>query len=303
MGKISDANKAAIYSLKRQLDHSEAELNTMTLVEKAKDQARRCTNCHETGHKADGNKNNQPCAKLPCMSISNCGQVDKHPEYTIEKRRKQREVGQLKQKMKKMTEEQKMLETYTLTRKHDFISNMRERLRASNPRKYIDGSVLMRDLFALKTHFKGEAPTENGRDSLDFSEALCSIDKKKRKSQVNSFKRNMKIDDDDISTNMKAAKLAFPMCQPQPQPQFPYPYLYPMYHQMPFFPNVNSGQMSATFNPQIQGFPTSNLFSDTSVKPEPKSPPKNPMEILAEAALKHSPINYDADDDDDESDF
>ncbi|CAG2187196.1 unnamed protein product [Mytilus edulis] len=108
MGKILDTNKAAIYTLKRQLDNSEAELNTMTLVEKAKDQARRCTNCHETGHKADGNKNNQPCAKLPCMSISNCGQVDKHPEYTIEKRRKQREVGQLKQKMKKMTEEQKI---------------------------------------------------------------------------------------------------------------------------------------------------------------------------------------------------
>ncbi|CAC5414149.1 unnamed protein product [Mytilus coruscus] len=149
MSKISDANKAAITSLKRQLDNSEAEHNTMTLVEKAKDQARRCTNCHETGNKADGNKNNQPCAKLPCMSISSCCQVDKHPEYTIEKRRKQREVGQLKQKMKKMTEVQKMLETYTLTRKNDFISNMKERLRATNPRKYIDSSILMRDLFAL----------------------------------------------------------------------------------------------------------------------------------------------------------
>lgn len=186
-----------------------------------------------------------------------------------------------------------MLQTYTLTRKHDFIYNMRERLRAS---KYIDGSVLMRDLFALKTHFKGEAPTENGRDSLDFTEALSSIDKKRENLQVNSIKRKLKIDDDEISTNMKAAKLAFPMCQPQPQPQF----LIPIYIQCIIkclsFQMLILGKCLAHLTRRYKDFLPVICFPTRVWNQN-----QNPMEILAEAALKHSPINYDADDD--ESDF
>ena len=109
MENISDASKVSFEKMKRQLELSEAEYATFILVEKEKDLGRRCTNCHQTGHKADGNKNNQPCTKPPCVSISQCGQADKHPEYLIEKRKKQREIAQLNRNLRSIPRNRRRL--------------------------------------------------------------------------------------------------------------------------------------------------------------------------------------------------
>ena len=86
LSKIAESTKECAKTIKRQISIAEAEYATMILAEKEKD-GRRCNNCHRTGHKADGNKNNKSCTNYPCGSISFCGQADKHPEYQIEKRK------------------------------------------------------------------------------------------------------------------------------------------------------------------------------------------------------------------------
>lgn len=69
-------------SLKRQMDHRGSLIRTLNNDSRCKSKRRSNTSSsHETGYKADGNKKNEPCAKLPYMTISKCGQVGKNQEY------------------------------------------------------------------------------------------------------------------------------------------------------------------------------------------------------------------------------
>ncbi|VDI41991.1 Hypothetical predicted protein [Mytilus galloprovincialis] len=141
---IVESSKESVKKIQRKLTLAEAVYSTIILSEREKD-GRRCTNCHKTGHKADNNKNNKSCTNYPCASIHLCGQADKHPEYLQEKKTKQREILQLKQKIRKLDEENNQLESFMGVKKTDFMSLMRSSLRQTNPTKYQDGAKLMKD--------------------------------------------------------------------------------------------------------------------------------------------------------------
>ena len=40
-----------------------------------------CSNCHQKGHRADGNKGKRDCLLTKCERYLSCGQKTKHPEY------------------------------------------------------------------------------------------------------------------------------------------------------------------------------------------------------------------------------
>lgn len=174
--KVVETSRDSLNILQRQLTVAEAEYATLVLAEREKD-GRRCTICHLKGHKADNNKNNKACCNEPCKSINLCGQMDKHPEYVVEKKKKQKEISQLKMKVRKQKEEKDQLEQYVDDKKKDFMSSMRNRLRVTNLHKYQDGSKLMKDLHTLKIAYKGVVPENKGTDYMDFKDKLQEMSK------------------------------------------------------------------------------------------------------------------------------
>ncbi|VDI07408.1 Hypothetical predicted protein [Mytilus galloprovincialis] len=260
----------------------------------------------KTGHKADNNKNNKSCkcTNYPCASIHLCGQADKHPEYLQEKKTKQREILQLKQKIRKLDEEKNQLESFMGVKKTDFMSSMRSRLRQTNPTKYQDGAKLMKDLHSLKIGYNGVVPEDRGNDYVDFKHKLDEMANRSKEVRP-CFTIKRKVEDEADEDDKKfpvihQMKFPFQQFYPQMMPYFPsYPWQYP-----PPFQSMSTHTKYSDVTGTYKCF-----WNDISVKREPSAPvhthPKSSMDLLADAALKCATgiESFDTDcDADDESD-
>ena len=102
--------------------------------------ARHCNNCHCSGH------TNVKCSKPPCMDISVCKIIEKHPEHKTKINTLQHKIRSLENKAQ---EEETHLKGFTVAReraKPSFFFVMRRRLKAQNQVKYANRSRLDRDL-------------------------------------------------------------------------------------------------------------------------------------------------------------
>ncbi|CAC5398031.1 unnamed protein product [Mytilus coruscus] len=264
LNNIVGSSKDTLKKMQRKLTLAEAEYSTIILSEKEKD-------------------------------------ADKHPEYLNEKKTKQREIAQLKQKIRKLDEEKVQLESFMGVKKTDFMSSMRNRLRQTNPTKYQDGSKLMKDLHCLKVGYNGVIPVDRGNDYFEFKDKLEDV-AKRSKDERPSFTTKRKLEDEEDEDDKK-----FPVVQ---QMKFPFQQFYPP--MMPYFPSYPWQYpppfQSMSTNTQTSPESTSIFGNDISVKKEPSAPvqihPTSSMDLLADAALKCVTMeSFDTDcDADDESD-
>lgn len=306
MNKIVEKSTDSIKSLERDLARSEAEYNTMILSEKEKVVGRRCNNCHRTGHKANNNKNNELCSNYPCTSIHFCGQVDKHPEYVLEKKKKQKEINQIKQKINKVKEEKTNLERFIDNKKTNFMSAMRERVRNTNPHKYRDGAKLMKDIHLLKVAYNNVIPDNTGNDCYEFKQHLERMTNKV--SQDGFIPQKRKYED---SVNDPGSNTSFTQQPSQyfPMPYFPNPWQFP-----PYFPPVDINTTRMPF--QVPTLPLQHpapnpsqpavlKMESTTPKPDVVKTEPSSMDLLADAALKDYKLeectetDFDADDESD----
>ncbi|CAC5418124.1 unnamed protein product [Mytilus coruscus] len=118
----------------------------------------RCTNCHVRGHKADNNKGNSVCRNEKCNDYLSCGQKDKHKEYRDDKKKIQNRLKNIKNEIADLEDELVRATAYEAKSGNSFTKVVKDRLRKSNPTKYFQSSVLLRDVMALKTAYDNRIP-------------------------------------------------------------------------------------------------------------------------------------------------
>ena len=71
-----------------------------------------CGNCHRKGHRAEGNKGKKDCRLDKCKSFFICGQKIRHPEYSKQLAQKKKELSNLQETLKNVTDELDMLRNF-----------------------------------------------------------------------------------------------------------------------------------------------------------------------------------------------
>ncbi|CAG2212602.1 unnamed protein product [Mytilus edulis] len=139
----------------------------------------RCGNCHMRGHKADGNRGNKPCTLPPCNSWKDCGQKDKHTDYKVQCKQFDKDIKNADKEIEEMSGEIARLTSFQEKANSSFIGVIKERLRQTNKKKYINSNVLMRDVIYLKDFFNNEIPNHpQSLDEEEFSQILNDRAKK-----------------------------------------------------------------------------------------------------------------------------
>ncbi|CAC5375266.1 unnamed protein product [Mytilus coruscus] len=129
-------------------------------------------NCHLRGHKAIGNRGNKPCSLSPCRDWRDCVQKDKHADYKKESKQIDRDIKSVDKDIEDLKTELLSFEEKITT---SFISVVKERLRATIKLKYLNTNFLMRDVIALKGHYKNEIPFHpHSQDKDEFSMILSN---------------------------------------------------------------------------------------------------------------------------------
>ena len=154
-----------------------------------------CSNCHRKGHRADGNKGKKDCMLEKCESYFICGQKSKHPEYGRQLGEKKKELNNLKESVRQIHEQLDMLRKFVeKTRETNFMLDIKRRLRITDPKKYRDVSVLLRDTRTLKVAYKGKVPPVDQNDSEEFPRLIQQM-RHKVKHETGDF--SFPCDDED----------------------------------------------------------------------------------------------------------
>jgi len=103
---------------------------------------------------------------MPGNDVNTCKLKDKHPELLADIRKLQRELKELEQKFAKAKSEHDVFAASGQRAKSSFFAIMRPRLSKQSPAndKYIDCSVLDRDLMILQRALKRKVPLEETHD-------------------------------------------------------------------------------------------------------------------------------------------
>ena len=132
-----------------------------------------CGNCHRKGHRAEGNKGKKDCRLDKCKSFFICGQKIRHPEYSKQLAQKKKELSNLQETLKNVTDELDMLRNFVeKTSETNFMLDVKRRLRITDPQKYRDVAVLLRDTRTLKVAYKGKIPPSDQNDREQFPRLL-----------------------------------------------------------------------------------------------------------------------------------
>ena len=132
-----------------------------------------CGNCHRKGHRAEGNKGKKDCRLDKCKSFFICGQKIRHPEYSKQLAQKKKELSNLQETLKNITDELNMLRNFVeKTSETNFMLDVKRRLRITDPQKYRDVAVLLRDTRTLKVAYKGKIPPSDQNDREQFPRLL-----------------------------------------------------------------------------------------------------------------------------------
>ena len=126
-------------------------------------------NCHRKGHRAERNKGKKDCRVNKCKSFFICGQKIRHPEYSNQLAQKKKETSNLQETLKNVTDELNMLRNFVeKTSETNFMLDFKRRLRITDPQKYRDVAVLLRDTRTLKVAYKGKIPPSDQNDREQF---------------------------------------------------------------------------------------------------------------------------------------
>ena len=132
-----------------------------------------CGNCHRKGHRAEGNKGKKDCRLDKCKSFFICGQKIRHPEYSKQLAQKKKELSNLQETLENITDELNMLRNFVeKTSETNFMLDVKRRLRITDPQKYRDVAVLLRDTRTLKVAYKGKIPPSDQNDREQFPRLL-----------------------------------------------------------------------------------------------------------------------------------
>lgn len=160
-----------------------------------------CGNCHRKGHRAEGNKGKKDCGLDKCKSFFICGQKSRHPEYSKQLAQKKKELSNLQETLKNVTDELNMLRNFVeKTSETNFMLDVKRRLRITDPQKYRDVAVLLRDTRTLKVAYKGKIPPSDQNDSEEFARLLKQT-KHKIKRDTGDF--NFSDSDDSESADFE----------------------------------------------------------------------------------------------------
>ena len=170
-----------------------------------------CSNCHRKGHRADGNKGKKDCILEKCESYFICGQKSKHPEYGRQLAEKKKELNNLKESVRQIHEELDMFRKFVeKTSETNFMLDMKRRLRVTNPKKYRDVSVLLRDSRTLKVAYKGKVPPIDQNDNEEFPRLIKEM-RHKVKHETGDF--NVPYEDDESDCENFEIKSVYGKCK------------------------------------------------------------------------------------------
>ncbi|CAC5423020.1 unnamed protein product [Mytilus coruscus] len=222
--KICNSTEEKIRQKKRELfddEHKLAELE-MPMCEPAPQGSMhyRCTNCYVRGHKADNNKGNSVCRNDKCTDYRSCGQNDKHKEYRDDKKKIQNRLKNIKNEIADLEDELVRATAYEAKSGNSFTKVVKDRLRKSNPTKYSQSSVLLRDVMALKTAYDNKIPTVSQNDKLEFQKKIKEVNTKIKKEYDSDSsitdsppsKKNVYRHSAESQTDSKATNALFRSC-------------------------------------------------------------------------------------------
>ena len=127
-----------------------------------------------------------------CESYFICGQKSKHPEYGRQLGEKKKELNNLKESLQRIHEQLDMLRKFV--EKTSETSFIKRRLRITDPKKYRDVSVLLRDTRTLKVAYKGKVPPIDPNNSEEFPKLIKQM-RHKVKQETGHF--SFPYDDED----------------------------------------------------------------------------------------------------------
>jgi hypothetical protein len=160
-----------------------------------------CSNCHRKGHRAEGNKGKKDCVLDKCESYFICGQKSRHPEYSRQLAEKKKELDKLKETLGNVKEQFDMLRNFVQkTSQTNFMMDVKRRRRITDPKRYRDVAVLLRDTRTLKVAYKGKIPPMGQNDSKEFPRLIKQM-RNKIKRETGDFNLSDVDDDDDASSD------------------------------------------------------------------------------------------------------
>lgn len=263
----------------------------------------RCSNCHRIGHRAEGNSGRKSCPNEKCTNYFKCGQERFHNDFRQEKRQVEENLKSLKREIKDLEAEKAMVESYQQSG-NSFSSVMRERLRKSNPSKYIKSSALLKDIIILKKYYKNEIPPQSTNDAEEFRSIIEKSYNKEKEWKNDTFEYERFSEYPDFpDAQPKKMKTSIPYQQqffPFPYPSLPstfYPYSYP--YPCPISAPVQVPSLPMQLPTPVQQSPypprsISSAYSQRTIastissKEDDCNPFENKLDLLASAASAHT---------------
>jgi len=148
---------AQVESVKQHLESKQKTMENL-LDSSVGRRGKLCSTCHQPGH------NKARCKATPCTNVKRCKIPDKHPENQNEIREIQKELKELINKYDKAKSDHDIFVAARQRVKSSFFAVIRPRLRQQNLAKYVDRSILDKDLQILQRALANKVPIDETND-------------------------------------------------------------------------------------------------------------------------------------------